>query len=233
MPPDTPNITLYQLNGTCAFAAHALLLHLSIPFTRIRMTRSDSGLFTSSDGSFDTAWYKSNIHHLGLVPALVVDGKTLTENPAVLSYIAGLKPERNLLGRSEWEKAKVLEWMVWLSGMLHGQGVAAFLRPHRFTDEESAFEGVKKKALEKVMGCLETIEARVEGQHAVGDEVTIVDFFLHVIWRWAGNMKVDRAKYARFGVVVRNVERLEGVRRALEAEELELQFPEGEKQASL
>ncbi|KAF2171369.1 hypothetical protein M409DRAFT_50819 [Zasmidium cellare ATCC 36951] len=195
MPSPTPSLTLYQLNGTCAFAAHALLIELSLPFTRIRMTRTPTtGLFTSADETFTHEWYKQNIHHMGLVPALVVDGKTLTENPAVLTYIASLRPERGMLGRSEWEKAKVLEWMAWLSGVLHGQGVGGYLRPYRFSDEEGAYEGVKRKVLEKVMGCLERIEESVEGEHAVGEGVTVVDFFLHVIWRWMGNLQLEKGR---------------------------------------
>lgn len=163
---------------------------------------------------------------MGLVPALVVDGKTLTENPAVLMYIASLRPERKMAGGSDWEKAKVLEWMAWLSGTLHGAGVGAFLRPYRFTDEESAFPGIKKKALERFLGCLETIEAKIEDKFAIGDEVTVVDFFLHVIWRWAGNMGVERENLTRWREVVKNVEKLEGMQRALEEEELPLEFPE-------
>lgn len=226
--PNMPSITLYQLNGTCANAAHALLPELSIPSTRIRMIRDDSGLFTSFDGSFEHDRYKQNVHHMGLVPALVVNGKTLTENPAVLTYIASLRPERKMAGANGWQRAKVLEWMAWLSGTLHGAGVGAFLRPYRFTDDEVAFPGIKKKALEKVLGCLDTIERGVEGKYAVGDGVTVVDFFLHVIWRWTGNMGVEREKFTRFREVAKNVERMEGVRRALIEEEMPLEFPEEE-----
>lgn len=164
---------------------------------------------------------------MGLVPALVINGKNLTENPAVLAYIASLKPESKMLGATDWERAKVLEWRAWLSGTLHGNGVAAATRPYRFTDEESAFPGIKKKGMEKVANCIETIDAKVDKAHAVREQVTVVDFFLHVIWRWAGILQVDRSKYPRFREVARNVERSQGMKGALVDEELPLEWLDG------
>lgn len=221
-----PDIIFYQVNGTCANAAHGLLKELEIPFKRVAMGRSPEGFFTAAEGSFSREWYLKNVHHMGLVPALVINDKNLTENPAALAYIASLKPERKMLGATDWERAKVLEWLARLSGTLHGNGVAAAIRPYRFTDEESAFPGIKKKGMEKVANFIETIDAKVDGAHAVGEQVTVVDFFSHVIWRWAANLQVDRSKYPRFREVARNVERSQGMEGALVDEKLPLEFPE-------
>lgn len=151
------DITFYYLNGTCATSVHAALLELGIPFKPIEMVRGPNG-FVPGDGSMTRENYIEKFHPLGYVPALFVDGQPLTEAIAILSYLASLKPERSLLGETPWEKAKVQEWLVWLSGTLHSTGYAALWRPGRFADDDSLYDAIKIGAKEKIKYCYGRIE---------------------------------------------------------------------------
>ncbi|KAF2166476.1 hypothetical protein M409DRAFT_23115 [Zasmidium cellare ATCC 36951] len=227
------DIKFYYLNGTCATSVHATLLELGILFKPIEMVRSPNG-FVPGDGSMTREDYIEKVHPLGYVPALVVHGQPLTEAIAILSYLASLDPERGLLGKTPWEKAKVQEWLVWLSGTLHSTGYAALWRPSRFTDDEALFDAIKTGAKEKIKYCYGRIEEKIDGTYAVGDHLTVVDFFLNVFWRWGGQGQIgaldasglDMGRCPRFRELVKNVERFEGLREALRTEKKELEFPD-------
>ncbi len=88
------NLTLYRANRSCSLVSHALLRHLSIPFTTILMKFGPEGI-EAADGSLSHTDYLA-IHPLGYVPALVIDGTTtITETPAILTYIASLAPSEH------------------------------------------------------------------------------------------------------------------------------------------
>ena len=120
------SLTLYYAPGSCALVPHALLNHLSLPFTTVLVKPGPDGL-APADGSLTPAQYRATIHHAGYVPALKLDdGEVITEMPAILSYIAllssGTEDGSALLGKSSLEQARVSEWLAWLSGTLHGNG---------------------------------------------------------------------------------------------------------------
>lgn len=50
---------------------------------------------------------------------MIVDGEVLTENTAILSYIADLNPEAGLSAQSGLEKYRVLEGLSWVGAEFH------------------------------------------------------------------------------------------------------------------
>lgn len=114
-----PKLTLYRASGSCAEVPYMLLRYLAIPATSVLMKVGSDGHYAAADGSFTNAEYRA-IHPSGYVPALRIQDNgsehLLTENPAVLSFIAGLTSEQHLLGDTAIAKARVLEWLNWLSG---------------------------------------------------------------------------------------------------------------------
>lgn len=221
-----PKLILYCRDGSCSMVSHILLTELNIPFTVIQMTPGPDG-YEAADKSFTHAEYVRDIHPAGYVPALSVDGEVVTENPAILKYIAGLASERRLVGSTAMQKARVDEWLNWLSGSLHGSGFGAFWRPARFVEDEKAFEGIQSKGHKTILACFERIDKRVEGEHAVGSELTVVDVYLHTFYRWGSLIGVDMEQYPRYGVLAREVEKLESVKKIMAAEGQELVFTDG------
>lgn len=180
----SPNLTLYRANGACSLVPHILLRELNIPFTAHRMSFSPTGVF-SADGNLSYAEYLK-INPAGFVPALQISddsgtaGEIITENPAILTYIASLKPNRQLFGRNELEQAEVYQWLCWLSGSLHGYGYVMILRSGRFADDVATQAKVVEKGRKKIAECYGRIESSLDGDHAVGDSLTVADINLYV-----------------------------------------------------
>ncbi|KAL2782805.1 hypothetical protein BJX66DRAFT_345502 [Aspergillus keveii] len=173
MAPAIPRLTLYRKDGACSLAPHALLTHISIPFSAIAMQSGPVGL-EAADGSLSHADFR-RINPTGYVPTLTVDSEVVTEMPAILAYIASLAPERNLLGKEgTMGRVKVTELLAWLSGTLHN-GFAALWRPNRFTDDVNVHESIRKRGREVIDKGFAKIEQRLRGREwAVGEDVTVV-----------------------------------------------------------
>ncbi|KXT12519.1 hypothetical protein AC579_10351 [Pseudocercospora musae] len=218
-----PEITLYRADGSCSMAANAILKELQIPYKTVRMQAGQKGFAEgyqgTIDGSISIEEYKRTINPSGHVPALVIDGNVITENPAFLTYLGSLRPDRRLLGSTSLEQIRILEWPVWLSGSLHNPGFGAYLRPYRFFDDESGFESMKEKGRKTVLQCYDRTEARVDGRNAVGARLTVVDIFLHVFYRWAKLLDLDMERYyPGWTELVPEVEALQTLQHAMKEE---------------
>jgi glutathione S-transferase len=223
------DIVLYRNDGACSMIPHITLKELGIPFTSkaVKITPG-VGIDGTKDGSLTRADYLK-LQPDGYVPALSVDGAALTEAPAILSYIAELAPDRHFMGKTAWERAKAAEWLAWLSGSLHGTGFAGLWRPLRFSNDESVFVAIQDKAREKIDAGLERIESRLEGkQWAVGDSITVVDIYLHTVWRWLQRIGTEHANavkgYPNLARIMKKVEQLESVIEIMAVENQPLTF---------
>jgi glutathione S-transferase len=221
---DMPKLTLYRGNGACSLVPHALLRHFKFPFNAVLLKGGPDGP-EAADGSFTNAQYRS-IHPRGYVPALTVDDEAITEMPAILTFIASLIPNEKLLGVTPLQRAKVLEWLVVLSGTLHGIGYGAVLRPNRFSDDTAHHDAIQAKGARVVRECFQRIDDQLKGREfMVGQALTVVDFNIYVFARWAPKADIDvKTEYTHYFEHLQRTEKLDGVREAVEAEGLELAF---------
>src|SRR5260370_3278800 len=103
-------LTLYFAPGTSSFAVHIALHEIGVPFEGKPMSfkndlRSPAYLALNAEGK---------------VPALLVDGRPLTEVAAILHYLAKRFPDAGLLPRDDIEAdAQALSWMSFAASTLH------------------------------------------------------------------------------------------------------------------
>lgn len=165
---------LYYSPGACSLSDRIALLEAGLPFEHERVNLRDK---TTGSGADFTA-----INPKGYVPALLLDsGEVLTENVAVLDWIAGRSPSLGLdepLGRT-----RVLEALAFVSSELH-HGFRPFFA--------GGSEDEKSKAGTIIARRLQLLEDRMRGDYLFGDVPTVADFYLFVILLWA----------ARFGVTI-------------------------------
>lgn len=148
------------------------------------------------------------INPKGYVPLLVLDdGTAITENTAVLDFIAELEPA--LAPTGPLARTRLIEMLSWLSSELH----VAF-KP--FWHAGSGAE--KAAASEQVSQRLELAAQPIRELYLFGPRFTVADAYLFVMLRWALAFDVPIGP-ALTGYLERVAER-PGVRRALVEEGL-------------
>ncbi|UNI18459.1 Glutathione transferase [Purpureocillium takamizusanense] len=213
-----PQLTLYRANGACSLIPHAVLEELGIKFNTVLLNRNPDG-FDAADGSFTNAQYRNDVHHMGYVPALKVDGDIITEMPAVLTLISGLAPERGLSGDGLVQRAKVLEWLAWLSGSLHGMGYGMYFRPARFTDDKDLHETVRERGKSIIEASFARIDKLLQGKpFAVGERETLVDYNLVIFWYWARGVGLSLSNFPHYAAVIKRMEAKDSIKRAIATE---------------
>ena len=205
-----PHIKLWYSPGACSLAPHVLLHEIGFPFETVETSVAKGATLTDEF---------ARVNPKRRVPVLSLNGEVITEVPAITTAIADLAPERCLMGRTALDRARVYEWMNWLSGILHGQGFGALWRPQRFCDDAKTFESIKAKAGETISQCFDLIESRLSGAYSTGDGFTAVDPFLLVFYRWGNGIGIEMPKnfpsYTRFA---QDLVRRDSVAAALVAE---------------
>ncbi|RVQ66092.1 glutathione S-transferase [Croceicoccus ponticola] len=163
---------LYYAPAACSLADHIALHEIGDPFdierVNIRTHMTESGI------DFRTVSAK------GYVPALTLaDGQLLTENIAVLDYLATLHP--HLAPPGPLGRSRLVEALAFISTELH----RAF-KPmwHGGSEAERA------RAAETVTGLLTLMSNEMKGPFLFGDQPTVADFYLFVMLEWAKRFEV-------------------------------------------
>jgi len=115
----------------------------------------------------------------GKVPALVLGGRTLTENAAILYFLHSRHPEARLLpdAVTTADSNVGLEDLVWCSSTVHPM-VRQVRMPVRFTDGEPS--GVRAHGLKHLAPVLSQIAGRIAGgRWWYGDDWSILDVYLY------------------------------------------------------
>ena len=143
--------------------------------------------------------FAQEVNPANAVPALRLHNDyVLTQNTAILSYIAKLAKKDSLLGGDDLLKqSEVLKWSAYLAGDLHPAfRVAFFTQRFSGSEEESKITSTRKAGFELVKKKLAILESHMEGRdYMVGDEVTIADAHMFPILGWV-RTAVENKKYA-------------------------------------
>lgn len=201
---------LYFSPGAVSMATHMALEEVGIPYALEPVLIREGQQLTDQ--------YR-RIHPLGRLPALEIElGVVLTETPALLAYLAELRPELELLPRAGLEGARANEWMSLLASAVHVTFIS-FLRPDRYTSDAAARAALKIDGKQRFFDMLRYVESRLpERGFVLGERYSLCDAYLAVFFLWARRFElaVDQLpRYARLGGAV--LQR-PAVRRALEQE---------------
>lgn len=120
------------------------------------------------------------VNRKGYVPALVLNsGETLTENVAVLDWIASQYPALGVGGPSG--RTRVLEALTYVSTEIH-RSFKPMWHPGR--------DAEKSKARVTLAGQFEIIADGLETDYLFGDQLSVADCYLYVMLLWAARFQV-------------------------------------------
>ena len=164
---------LYLTPGACSLADHIALHEAGLEFDRIRV---DLATKRTESGDDFTA-----INPKGYVPALVLDdGQLLTENVAILCWVAERAPK--LAPGGELGRIRLIEMLAFIATELH----KPFVR--RFFPTSDAEKQVAEDAIRRRLGF---IADRLQGEYLFGSECSVADAYLYVMLRWARMQGLD------------------------------------------
>lgn len=163
---------LYFSPGACSLASHIALLDEGIEHETVKV---DLGEHKTEDGK---DFY--GISPRGYVPAIETDELgLLTENPAVLAYIA----DKGHAAPEGKDRYKMLEWIGFVGTEIHGGYGPLFGGD---TDERKA--KAKDQLADKYRLAAELMD---DGAWLVGDGPTVADNYLFVTLLWADKFGID------------------------------------------
>jgi len=200
---------LYYLPGACSLGDHIVLEWIGQPYTTHRVAREELG---SAD--------YLKINPSGVVPALQEpDGWVLTENAAILNYLADKFPLAGLGGEGARGRAEVNRWLAYINSDLHPMYRPVF-RPERFIDGEEAQDALRCRAIERLRGYYQRLDAQLEGRDWLTGTRSFADPYLYVVLRWAMGRGVDLSELHNLARFHQRMQDDAGVKSALQQEGL-------------
>ena len=128
------------------------------------------------------------VYPLGLVPALRMDdGALLTENAAILQYVAAQFPDAGLAPQDGVARARLQQWLCFIGTELHkGLFIPLF--------DKKAPPGTVESALAKGEPRLAYLNDYLAGREYLLDRFTVADAYLYTVLNWsmATPVKFDR-----------------------------------------
>ena len=172
---------LYIIPGACSLAVNIALREAGIRFELLRL---DFETGKAGDGTdFRT------INPKGYVPALQLhDGRVLTENVAVLQYVADQNPRAKLappLG--SFERYRLMEWLSFINSELH-KGFSPLYSP-------AATEEVRQYARDHLGKRLDYLHGVVRDTYLLGGQFTIADAYLFTVLGWGSEVGLDLGRW--------------------------------------
>ncbi|WP_340644366.1 glutathione binding-like protein [Phenylobacterium sp.] len=174
---------------------------------QVALQRVDTKTQTTSDG----ADYRA-INPKGMVPALrTAGGDILTENAAILPFIADQFPAANLAPASGLERSRLAQWLSFIGSELHKSVFTPLLSP-------KANDGAKTYAREAAPARLAYLDAHLSGRDYLLDRFSVADAYLTAVLNWAQFVGIDLKAWPSVAAYYARVTARPHVARAMQEE---------------
>ncbi len=171
---------LYTKPGACSLADHIVLQWIGAPFE-----------VTVVDGTQIKQPEYLKLNPAGSVPVLVVDGWALTQNLAILNYLADSFPDAQLGGDgTPRSRAEINRWLSLVNADLHPAFHPLF-GSTKYLDDADAVDRTRQHAMQKIRGYYERLNAQLDGKDWLTGTRSIADPYLFVTLQWAKKLKLD------------------------------------------
>ncbi len=199
---------LYTSPGACSLADHIVLEWTGAPYEAQIVSRDDR----------KQDWFRA-LNPAGAVPVFTEGDWVLTQNSAILHYLADKFPEAKLGGDGSLrERAEVNRWLAFVNADVHPTfhplfGTEAYLGPE-------AEAKAKEHAKRALRGYFQRADAQLAGKDWLTGSRSIADPYLFVITQWAKKTGVDLSGLDNLAAFDARMAADPGVQAALKAEGL-------------
>ena len=192
---------LYFSPGACSFSPHLALREAGIDFELVKVDLKSHTLV--SDGSDFR-----RINPKGYVPVLELDnGKRLSEGPAIVQYIADLKPDAGLAPKAgSFERYQLQEWLGFINSEIH-KNFSPLFNPN--TSEEA-----KANTRQNLGNRLTYVSEQLgTNDFLMGTQFSVADGYLFTVASWLAGDGVDINEFARVAAHSQRMQARESVQR--------------------
>jgi glutathione S-transferase len=204
-------LKLFYSPGSCALASHIALEDAGADYEAIRV---DFGVNQQRGADYLA------INPKGRVPALATDRGCLSENPAILLFVAQSFPAAKLAPLDDpFALARIQAFNMYICATLH-VAHAHGRRGARWADDPAAIAEMVRQMPQAVGDCFDLIEREMfVGPWVMGERYTICDPYLFTASQWLEGDGVDPARVPKIVDFRRRMAERPSVIRALAAEQ--------------
>lgn len=200
---------LYYSPNTCALADHIVLEWIGQPYELQRLSREERALPEFR-----------KINPAGAVPVLDVDGWILTQNAAILNYLADIHPEAKLGGDGTPKgRAEVNRWLAFVNSDVHPAFKPLF-GSTGYLEDAAAIEKSKAHSRAMLRALFARADEQLKGRDWLAGTRSIADPYLYVVLRWANGQNVDLDGFEQLAKFKQRMEDDPTVRKVLQEEGL-------------
>ncbi|HMQ93470.1 MAG TPA: glutathione transferase GstA [Amaricoccus sp.] len=185
---------LYYSPGVCSQSVHIALNEAGIEHLIEKVDLANKTTESGTD--------YSRVNPLGYVPALELDdGEVLLEAPAILQYVADLKPETSLApANGTRERVRLQAELNYTASELH-KSFGPFFAPVKPAG------ALKEQALAKLAKRFDALEAKLSDgrDYIMGRDFTVADTYTFVVASWAGLIGFDLSGYPHVRAYIERV----------------------------
>ncbi|MEZ4401545.1 MAG: glutathione transferase GstA [Kofleriaceae bacterium] len=196
---------LYFSPGACSLSPHIVAHELGLPLTLDRVRNKQ----TSDGRDF------LQVNPKGYVPALELDdGEVLTEGPAIVQYLADLRPDAGLApANGTLPRYRLQAMLGYINSELHKSFTPLFTPGT--TDE------VRAERAAYLRRRFALLDQALAGQdYLFGAQFTVADAYLFTVASWAAYVKLDLSEFTNLAAFQARVAARPAVRAAMLAEGL-------------
>jgi glutathione S-transferase len=179
------DIVLYYAPNTCALVPFVALNEAGAKFRVEALNFRKKQQMTEE-------FLRLNPRHK--VPLLVVDGKTLTENPAMHVWIARTFPQAGLMPEDPWMFAQAISVASWCASGIHHY-LSAINSPFKSCDAPGSEDSVKRLAQAGLDENFAIADQMLAGREFLFDRFSTADAHLFWCLRRAGQLSYDIARW--------------------------------------
>jgi glutathione S-transferase len=197
---------LYYSPGACSLSPHIVANEAGIP---LELQKVDTKTKVMEGGG--DFW---KVNSKGYVPALDIDGDVLTEGPAIVQYLADLKPESKLApANGTIARSHLQEMLGYINSEIH-KSYGPLFNPNSTPE-------VRQGALDYLAKRYPLVEKQLDGRNYLfGDTFTVADAYLFTVTNWARKVKFDLTPFPNLMAFQARVAERPAVQKAMKEEGL-------------
>lgn len=204
-------LTLYFSKGSSALASHILLEEVGADYRTVEVSIAQ-GAHTRDE--------YLQVNPKARVPALMTQEGVITENPAILTYVARTHPTAGMMPQTPFACAQADALNAYLCATMH-VAFAHKLRGARWADGDAALHAMQAKVASNLADSAAMIEAHfLAGPWALGQHFTHCDAYLALVPRWLTAAGVALDPYPKLSAHAAALRSRPAVQRVMAAHDL-------------